>query len=217
MNLVLVQPLRSLKSALSRLQPEVLVLRRMRIFRGISRDDAGKAINRSGKRMEQFENGRRPLSLEQRKLLVRRYRYTWEEYLRLMGNPNELPELPSRSTFKSEAVPRIEGRKYQKEITKAARVLKILRNMEGWTQPQAAAKCGWSRSCIEHLENGRVECTEEKIEHVLQSYGCKHSLFDELIEADILRDEVIAECTAILKQLDNDKLRGVKALLVNFR
>lgn len=196
---------------------EYVVLRRMRIVRKISRKDAAKAIERSPKLMERFENGRANLSLEKRKQLVRRYRYTWEDYLRLLGNPDELPELPSRSTFKSKAVPREEGRKYQKQVSKAARVLKILRNMEGWPQPVAAGKCGWSRSCIDHLENGRVDCTEEKVAHVLKSYGCKRSLFDELMGAEILRDEVVAECVGILKQIDNDKLRAVKALLENFR
>ena len=216
MSLALVPP-RPIEAPKNPVPVEFVVLRRMRIFRNISRESAAKAIERSPKLIERFENGRGNISIEKRKLLVRRYRYTWEEYLRLLGNPDELPDLPSRSTFKSQAVPREQGRKYQKQITKAARVLKILRNMNNWTQPHAAAKCGWSRSCIDHLENGRNECTEEKIAHVLQSYGCKRSLFIELFEADILRDEVIAECTEILKRLDTDKLRGVQALLVNFR
>lgn len=92
-----------------------------------------------------------------------------------------------------------------------------LRKMKGWSQPEAAMKCGWSRSCIDHLENGRVDCTEEKIAHILSSYGSKRSLYDELMDATILRDEAIEDCHSILEKLDNDKLRAVKALLDNFR
>lgn len=196
---------------------ELLVLRRMRILRRIGRKEAAAAISRSPKLIERFENGRVNISVEKRKQLVRRYRYTWEEYLRLLGCPDELPELPSRSTFKSNSVPRIHGRKYQKQIGKAARVLKSLRKMKGWSQPEAAKKCGWSRSCIDHLENGRVDCSEEKIAHVLLSYGSKRSLYEELMNATLLRDEVIEDSHSILEKLDNDKLRAVKALLDNFR
>ena len=196
---------------------ESTVLRRMRIFRKIHREDAAKIIERSPKLLERFENGRTNLSLEKKKQLVRRYRYTWEEYLRLLNNPDELPEMPARSVYKSKAMPRTEGRKYQKNITKEARVLKVLRQMKELTQPQAAAKCGWSRSCIDHLENGRVEISEEKISHILKSYGYSRMDFEDLREASILRDEVIAECLNILTKLDNDKLRAVKALLDNFR
>lgn len=217
MNLVL-KEIRNIREKRSKaLPPEVTVLRRMRILRGIHREQAAEVIRRSTKRIEQFENDRRSLSIEQKKLLVRRYRYTWEEYLRLLKTPDELPDLPSRSTFKSKALPRTAGRKYQKQISKESRVLKIIREIHGWTQPQAAAKCGWSRSCIDHIENGRVEITEEKISLILSSYGHKRHLFDELMEAPFLRDEVVRECVEILKKLENNNLRAVKALLDNFR
>jgi transcriptional regulator with XRE-family HTH domain len=196
---------------------DVIVLRRMRIFRKVTREDAARVLGREPKIMERFENGRQSLSIERKKLLVRRYRYNWEDYLSFLAGTNELPDLPIRSIFKSRATPRTEGRKYQKKISKEARVLKVLRNMKGWAQPMAAEKCGWSRSCIDHLENGRVELTEEKVAHVLSSYGCSKSLYDELFEAPMLRDEVITECLSILTKLDNDKLRAVKALLDNFR
>lgn len=199
------------------LPPETIVLRRMRIFRKISRIDAGKAIDRSLKIIERFENGRGLLSIDKKKQLVRRYRYTWEEYLRLIGNPDELPNLPANSIYERSKIPRGQDRKYQKQITKAARVLKVLRHMQGWTQPEAALKCGWSRSCIDHIENGRVEICENKIAHILNSYGCKRHLYEELIEAPFLRDEVIAECFEIIKKIDNDKLRAVKGLLDNLR
>ncbi len=196
---------------------EVVVLRRMRIFRKINRPDAARAIERSEKSIERFENGRSNLSTEQKKALVRRYRYTWQEFLSMLDGNCELPDLPSRSTYPSKMQPRTEGRKYQKLVSKESRVLKVMRRMANLTQPQAAAKCGWSRSCIDHLENGRVEVGPEKIAHVVRCYGFKMDLFEELRDAPMLRDEVLQDCVRILGVLENDKLRGVKALLDNFR
>ena len=90
--------------------------------------------------------------------------------------------------------------------------------MAGLTQPQAGAKCGGlHRSCIDHLENGRVEVTQEKIKLLVRSYGFNMRIYEELLEAPMLRDEILEECLKILTVLDNDKLRAVKALLDNFR
>lgn len=199
------------------LPKDVEIIRRMRIFRKITREDAAKAIDRSVKVLERFENGRQEFSIERKKKLIRRYRFTWEEFLQFSDGKSALPDLEPRSIFESKAAPRIQGRKYQKQITKVSRVLKILRKVQGWTQPQAAEKCGWSRSCVDHLENGRVDIGEEKVAHILRSYSCTRDLFDELLEAPMLRDEVVEDCLGILTKLDNDKLRAVKALLDNFR
>ncbi|HMN69489.1 MAG TPA: helix-turn-helix transcriptional regulator [Bdellovibrionales bacterium] len=196
---------------------DVIILRRMRIVRRINRDDAAKAIERSVKSLERFENGRSNLSTEQKKALVRRYRFTWQEFLSYMDGECDLPDLPSRSTYPSKEKPREEGRKYQKVVSKEARVLKIMRKMAGLTQPEASAKCGLHRSCVDHLENGRVEITREKIEQMVRAYGFKMYVFEELMEAPMLRDEVLQDCLKILTVLDNEKLRAVKALLDNFR
>lgn len=196
---------------------DVIILRRMRIVRRINRDDAAKAIERSVKSLERFENGRSNLSTEQKKALVRRYRFTWQEFLSYMDGECDLPDLPSRSTYPSKEKPREDGRKYQKVVSKEARVLKIMRKMAGLTQPEAGAKCGLHRSCVDHLENGRVEITREKIEQMVRAYGFKMYVFEELMEAPMLRDEVLQDCLKILTVLDNEKLRAVKALLDNFR
>lgn len=205
---------RSIRKAVAK---DVIVLRRMRIFRRINRKDAARAIERGEKVIERFENGRAPLTEEQKKSLVRRYRYTWQEFLAFMDGQDVLPELPPRYTFKPQGAPREEGRKYQKIVSKEARVLKVMRKMAKLTQPQAAAKCGLHRSCIDHLENGRVQTTTEKIAQVVRAYGFKMDVFEELLNAPMLRDEVLEECVKILSVLDNEKLRAVKALLDNFR
>jgi hypothetical protein len=54
----LVETHAKLKTTVPRRTREVTVLRRMRIFRRITRADAGRAIERSAKLIEKFENGR---------------------------------------------------------------------------------------------------------------------------------------------------------------
>jgi len=196
---------------------DVIVLRRMRIFRKISRKVAAESIDRGEKAIERFENGRATLTVEQKKALVRRYRYTWIEFVEFFEGQKELPELSPRYIFKPKNVPREDGRKYQKQISKEARVLRTMRNMADLSQPQAGAKCDLHRSCIDHIENGRVEITPEKIELLVRSYGFTMDQFREMKEAPLLRDEVLQDCHKILAHLDNDKLRAVKALLDNFR
>ncbi len=89
--------------------------------------------------------------------------------------------------------------------------------MKGLTQPQAGELCGYHRSVIDHLENGRVELTDERIKHMVKAYGYTMEDFYYLEEQKILRDETITQCQSILNVLDNEKLQAVQALLQNFR
>ncbi|OFZ47610.1 MAG: hypothetical protein A2404_07945 [Bdellovibrionales bacterium RIFOXYC1_FULL_39_130] len=70
---------------------------------------------------------------------------------------------------------------------------------------------------IDHLENGRVELTDERIKHMVKAYGYTMEDFYYLEEQKILRDETITQCQSILNVLDNEKLQAVQALLQNFR
>ncbi|MCB9027144.1 MAG: XRE family transcriptional regulator [Bdellovibrionaceae bacterium] len=142
---------------------DIIALRRMRISRKISRVDAGKAIGVSAKTIERIENGRHNISDERMKQLIRRYRYTLEEFRHILEGKIVLPDLPARSIYKTKRTPRIEGRKYQKIISKEARVLKAIRKLRKLTRPQAAELCGLSRSVIDHWENGRVNLPSERI------------------------------------------------------
>lgn len=197
---------------------DTVVLRRMRIFRGIERKTAAEAIDRSMKIIERFENGRANLTEEQKKALVRRYRFTWQEYLSYLDGPCDLPDKPPKSIYPVLRMAEKERRKYQRVISKEVRVLRVMRRMAGLSQTQAARRCGHKyRTQVERWENGHVDLTEDKITHIVRSYGFKMDLFRELVNAPMLRDEILHECHQILSVLDNDKLRAVKALLDNFR
>ena len=196
---------------------DVIAIRKMRIFRKISREAAAQTVNISPKTLERFEHGRTTFPEERKKALIRRYRFTLQEYSDILEGKIVLPDLPARSVFNKPQKTEQERRKYQKIITKRVRVIRSMRKMKGLTQPQAGELCGYHRSVIDHLENGRIELTEDRIKHMVKSYGCTMNDFHYLEDQKILRDEVITQCQSILDKLDNEKLQAVQALLQNFR
>ena len=195
---------------------DIVAIRKMRISRRITRDDAGKAIGVSGKTIERIENGRRNISDERLKQLIRRYRYTLEDFRNIINGTMELPNLPARSVYNKPHTPRKEGRKYQKIISKEARILKSLRKLKGLTRAEAAKLCGLSRSVIDHWENGRVNLPQTRIKTIIESWGCTMNDFDYLLSQPILRDETIEKCQTKLEKLSIEQLMAVDALLNTF-
>jgi transcriptional regulator with XRE-family HTH domain len=55
---------------------DIMAIRKIRISRKITREDAGKTLGISAKTIERIENGCRNISDERLKQLIRRYRYT---------------------------------------------------------------------------------------------------------------------------------------------
>ena len=196
---------------------DVLALRKMRISKKITRQAAGESVGVSAKTIERFENGRAAFSEDRKKALIRRYRYSLQEYDDILKGKIDLPDLPARSIYKRRQKTEQERRKYKKIITKRVRIIRSMRKMKGFTQPQAGSLCGYHRSVIDHLENGRIELTDQKLEHVVKSYGYTMSDFNFMDSQKIIRDEVVSECQLIIDQLDNEKLQAVQALLQNFR
>jgi len=195
---------------------DIVAIRKMRISRRITRDDAGKAIGVSGKTIERIENGRRNISDERLKQLIRRYRYTLEDFRNIINGTMELPNLPARSVYNKPHTPRKEGRKYQKIISKEARILKSLRKLKSLTRVEAAKLCGLSRSVIDHWENGRVNLPQTRIKTIIESWGCTMNDFDYLLSQPILRDETVEKCQTKLEKLSIEQLMAVSALLNTF-
>jgi transcriptional regulator with XRE-family HTH domain len=79
-------------------------------------------------------------------------------------------------------------------MTKEVQVLKTLRKMKGISQDQASSICGYSRPSIGHIENGRIELDQDRIRHIVSSYGMEMSEFNRLMGEEVLRDEVLESC-----------------------
>ena len=95
-------------------------------------------------------------------------------------------------------------------------MIKSLRKLKQLTQPEAAKLCGFSRSVVDHWENGRVNLSKSKIEHLISSWGCNMSDFNYLMSQPILRDETVEKCQTKLEKLSIEQLMAVDALLNTF-
>ncbi len=82
-------------------------------------------------------------------------------------------------------------RSYQKIVTKECKVLRSLRRIKKISQDQASAMCGYSRPTIGHIENGRIELSEERLRHIVKSYGYKYSDFEGSMAKAELRDTIV--------------------------
>ena len=107
-------------------------------------------------------------------------------------------------------------RSYKKIITKEVRTLAIFRKRKGVTQYEASKLCGWSSPTIGHIEQGRIELTEDRIKHIVAVYGRTMKEFYEAIRSEIMRDEVEAECAKLIQKLDDNRLMAVKGILEKF-
>jgi transcriptional regulator with XRE-family HTH domain len=52
-----------------------------------------------------------------------------------------------------------------------AEVIRMLRELKGWTQQELAARCGINASNISLLENGRVEIGKKRAEQLAKAFG----------------------------------------------
>jgi len=52
-----------------------------------------------------------------------------------------------------------------------AEVIRMLRDLKGWTQQELAARCGINASNISLLENGRVEIGKKRAEQLAKAFG----------------------------------------------
>lgn len=198
---------------------ESQALRDVRIFKKVTREEVAKLIGKSKETVKKCEDGRSNFGPEDQGILLRRFHYTKSEFKQILEGELVIPKLPARSAYKTTKREPKEYRKYQKIISKESRVLKVLRKRARLSQPDAAKLCGFSRSMIDHRESGRVDLTDklDEIRHIVHSYGQKMEDYYDLLNSEVLRDEVIENCLAILETISDDKLKAVQALLENFK
>jgi transcriptional regulator with XRE-family HTH domain len=191
---------------------EAQALKDIRIAKNIKRQHTAQGIGCDIKTIARFENGKTIFSEERMAKLLRHYRISREEFHQIIEGKKIINTHPPRPLS-----PKRRPRKYLKKITKATRVLKSMRKMCGLNKAQAGKLCGMHPNSIDHRENGRVDLTDKDVQHIVLSYGRTMEEFHEMMNSDILRDEVIEECIKILQTIAPDKLRAVRALLINFK
>ena len=112
-------------------------------------------------------------------------------------------------------------RKYRrsddKVITKEAGVLKYLRETRRISLRKVGLILGKSGTWVSHVEHGRIDLDPKKILSLLNIYRYKYEYFLELVNGSrVMPSNTYAECVEILKRLDKEKLKTVKAILESF-
>ena len=104
-------------------------------------------------------------------------------------------------------------RSYRKIITPECKALRSLRRIKKISQDNASSLCGYSRSIIGHIENGRIELSESRIRFIVSCYGSTYEEFQELLNNDRPRDILQDECIEKIKSLSTEKLELINNLL----
>lgn len=100
---------------------------------------------------------------------------------------------------------------------KEAVVLKYLRESRKLSVRNAAKVIGVSDTKINHAENGRCDLNPTLTLKLLDGYGYSYEEFMELVKGKKkVPSNDCAECIEILRSLNKEKLRIVRAILESF-
>ena len=196
---------------------DAITLRKLREIRGFSRKEAGVLLGLGHKSVERFENGRTLLGRARIDNILRTYGLTHEDFLSCREGKSE--QIKKRFCHKREKV--IENNKtrrsYKKIITKEVKVLKVLRKLKNLSQYKASLICGYHKGAIGHIENGRIELPQSRIQHIVKSYGFTLEDFERHMKSDVLVTDIQNECLSIIKGLSEENLKAVYSLLLSFK
>lgn len=104
-----------------------------------------------------------------------------------------------------------------KVMTKEARVLKFLRESRHLSMRKAGSILGTSDAFVSHSEHGRIDLTPSIILRFLNAYGYEHSYFLKLVRGEIeMPEKCLEECIGLLKRIQPEKLKTIKAILESF-
>ena len=145
-----------------------LVIKKMRLIRDMSRDEAALIFSYSRSSIERIENGRSQLTKDKIHKFVEGYGFKMQDFMNFkLGkvSDNFAPENPVKHV---KIIEHNELRRsYKKIITNEVIALKRLRIRQSLNQYQASSKCGWWKGAIGHIEHGRIELHESKIKHIV--------------------------------------------------
>lgn len=187
-------------------------LKRAREQLKVKRTELAQRLNLSLKSVERIENGEAPLSEEKITKILSALNIGTEEFKRAKKGRSLKPPQKREKVVQENA----QRRSYQRIITKEVQAIRALRKMKEISQDQASSVCGYSRPSIGHLENGRIELDQERIFHIVSSYGFEMSEFHRLMNEEVLRDEVLDICYRKMVSLPESKLRLIQSLLQTF-
>lgn len=193
-----------------------LALRELRLEKGWSLAQAAGFLGIKSKGMGHIENGRVGLTDERVRQILEKWGLTYFDFIRVKKTVKDGIRNKPRRIFVRTVLTNKDRRSYQKIITKEVRVLKVLRQMKKLSQAKASSLCGYSRPTIGHIENGRIELDQNRIEHIVSSYGVEWSEFMRFMSEEVLRDEVLDTCLSKMRGLSENKFNLIQGILQTF-
>jgi len=187
-------------------------LKRARELMKVTRVEMARRLNLSLEAIKKYEKGGAIIDEKKIQKYLEVLDLTMDDYQKIKKGKGISRNRKKKTVFTNQ-----ERRSYQRIITKEVRVLKILRQMKNLSQDQASSVCGYSRPSIGHIENGRITLDQNRIEHIVESYGLPMGEFHRLMKEEIIRDELLNSSFKIMKQLPEDKLKIVSGLLQSFQ
>jgi transcriptional regulator with XRE-family HTH domain len=194
-------------------QSTVRALKAARILKNLSRNEAATKTGWSTRAIEQMENGRCNFTEERLQKVLTAYGYSDEQFKQIQKSPKLALAKSYEQGRTDRTVSRKPRRNHYKIVTKVVRAIRILRRRKGLSQYAASRLCGYVPASFGHLEVGRINITDEKINHILTCLGYLRADFDKLMSCEILPDELVEEAVSILQRLDQVALESALTVL----
>ena len=101
--------------------------------------------------------------------------------------------------------------------TQEGRLLAYLRESRHLSMRKVGELLSVSSAVINHAENGRMDLNHGLILRLLDAYGYSLEQFEGMLKGNFkIPEHNRSECIEIIKRLDEQKLKTVKAFLVTF-
>jgi transcriptional regulator with XRE-family HTH domain len=205
--------LKSVNDRQSELLRNARAIRAARMSKGLSRRQLAERLGWKAVSIEQIENGRCNFSKERLHKVIEALEFSAEQFENIWKDPKFTVAIAIESGLRDRTVDRKPRRNHYKIVTKEVRVLRILRQKKGVSQTQASRLCGLVPGGFGHIEVGRIELTKSRIEHILSCLGYDFADFSELMNAQVLRDEVIVDANRCLNQLSDAGLTAALGII----
>lgn len=189
------------------------ILKKVRQLRGLSRHDASKLLNCSISTIKRREQPKCRISQREIDTFLNAYGVTKSDFMNLkLNQPVHIENLRPTRPFKIIEHNKLR-RSYKKIITDEVSALIHLRKRLGVTKHEACKLCGFNRSAIGAIENGRITLNKKKIEHIVKSYGFKLSDYYSLINSQIDRIQAENLCIKKIQMMPDHKLETLTHLI----
>lgn len=106
-------------------------------------------------------------------------------------------------------------RSSEKRITRRAQIVRYMRQSRGMSLNQAARIAGVTGPAIAHMEGGRMDISNERLTTLLRAYAYTSEEFESMANGAELPVSHLDECIAIVRELDEPRLRAVHGILVH--